>query len=198
MVVVYRGDSWRLECLQSIPLRAGEEWAKILPQKMYKQTLIIIGTTEKANIDVIMVHRQNQGTECDTITRPLMHVMNSYVLVCAHKQTGSVMWPAGSWCKTDLSCLPEMKSPGFFLQNCRILPPYSKSLSSLLINGTALTTARSEWQKREGKLQMNSAKSFLKVPLSLAPPVRVYKWPSRNSWTTGFPFGVCGFRSIFP
>lgn len=58
---------------------------------MYKQTLIIIGTTEKANIDVIMVHRHNQGTDCDTITRPLMHVMNSYVLVCAHKQTGSVM-----------------------------------------------------------------------------------------------------------
>lgn len=164
---------------------------------MYKQTLIIIGTTEKANIDVIMVHRHNQGTDCDTITRPLMHVMNSYVLVCARKQTGSVMWPAGSWCKSDLSCLPEMKSPAF-LQTCRILPPYSKSLSSLLIDGTALTTARSQWQKREGKLQANSAKSFLKVLLSLAPPVRVYKWPSRKSRTASFPSGVCGFHSTLP
>lgn len=34
---------------------------------MYKQTLIIIWATEKATMDVIMVHKHNQGTECYTI-----------------------------------------------------------------------------------------------------------------------------------
>lgn len=53
---VYSVSRWELE-----------EWAKILPQKKYKQTLIIIGATEEATMGVIMVQRHNQGTECCTI-----------------------------------------------------------------------------------------------------------------------------------
>ncbi len=43
-----------------------EEWVKILPQKIHKQTLIIIGVTVKATVDVIMVDRQNRRIDCDT------------------------------------------------------------------------------------------------------------------------------------
>lgn len=63
MVGVYYGDSEDLG-VYSLSRWELKEWAKILPQKMYKQTLIINGATEEATMDVIMAHRRNQDTEC--------------------------------------------------------------------------------------------------------------------------------------
>lgn len=152
---LYNRDPWECGCLQCVPRGTGRT-TKMLPQKMYKQTLIIIGATKTTTMSVIMVHRNNQAT----ISKTNYEASYGWNLCTQTYRQCDVTSRKWEWKQLHIS--PEIKPSAFCW--IAVFSLYSKNLSSLLINGTVLNTTRSKWQQTEGKLSTNSAKSFSKSP----------------------------------